>query len=120
MSSQIDSKFTNPEYEIEKKSNITIVKMPITYIDMPPTEEQKEKILQFDEEFKCRYTDDDKDYADTIKSCNPSPPLVTTYMVYSRRDNRRGVKRSSEDPISYRNKYPNYHNRQDYNNDNRR
>lgn len=128
MSSQRDLKFINPEYEIEKKGNMTVVKIPATYIDLLPTEEQKDKLLQFDEEFKNRYTEDDKDYVDTINSRITIPPLVASYMPNFRRDNRRddrrGTKRSWENQTNYRYNPNYYHNKRqnydNYNNGNRR
>lgn len=97
MSSPSDSKSDHIEYEVENKGDITFVKIPETYTDEPLTEEQKEKILQFEEEFILRYTDDDEDYAAKKKLGSTTPPLVPSYRPFRnpRRDDRqRGAKRS--------------------------
>lgn len=129
MSSQNDVQPTQKlEYEVEIKDNITIVKILDTFIDESPTEAQKEMLLQLEKDFNNRYTDDDNDYAATVKLGSTTPPLVPSYRPFwnRRRDDRsRGFKRSWEDQKSYNNKRHSnyYHNDRPnygYNNDYRR
>lgn len=128
MSSQSDIQQTPCEYEVEIKDNITTVKIPETYVDKPLTEAQREMLLQFEEEFANRYTDDDNDYAATVKLESITPPLVPLYRPFrnnSRDDRSRSFKRSWDDQKSYSNKKHSnyYHNdrpRYGYNNDYRR
>lgn len=127
MSSPSDSKSAHSEYEVEIKENITIVKISETYIDKPLTEEQKEKLLQFDEEFILRYTDDDKDYVAAKILGSTTPPLVPSYRPFRnpRRDDRpRSVKRNwSDGPRNDSDKSNSSHHKRHtygYNNDYRR
>lgn len=116
MASLIDSQSIHSEFEVEKKGNMTIVKFLDTYVDKPPTEEQKEKLLQFDEEFKCRYTDDDEDYVANIKLGSINPPLVSSYMPFKYfRRNERGQTRKWEEATNYGDNRNCYKRRQDYN-----
>lgn len=106
MSSQCDVQSTFSDYEVEIKDNITIVKIPETFDDELLTETQKEKLLQFEEEFTYRYTDDDSDYVEIVKLGSATPPLVASYRPFRnhRRDDRsRGTKRSWGDQRSYSN-----------------
>lgn len=101
------------EYDVEIKGNITIVKIPETYVDSPLTEEQKKLLLQFQEEFVYRYTDDDEEFVSIVKQGSASPPLVPSYRPFRnhRRDDRpRSEKRKLEDHNrSYgNNQYSNY------------
>jgi len=108
------------EFDVEIKDNITIVKIPETYVDNPLTEEQSELLLQFQEEFVCRYTDDDEEFVAIVKQGSASPPLVPSYRPFRnhRRDDRpRNEKRKWGDHRSYGNdQYSNYshNNRQRY------
>jgi hypothetical protein len=116
MSSPSDLKSAHSEYEIENKGNITFVKIPATYVDEPLTEEQKEKLLEFEEEFILRYTDDDKEYVATKTLGSTTPPLIPSYRPFRnfRRDNnrQRNSKRSGDDDQrSYDNDQRNYKNR---------
>lgn len=126
MSSPSDSKSAHSEYEVEIKENITIVKISETYIDKPLTEEQKEKLLQFDEEFILRYTDDDKDYVAAKILGSTTPPLVPSYRPFRnpRRDDRpRSFKRNwSDSPRNDSDKSNSSHKQHTYgyNNDYRR
>lgn len=122
MSSQSDPKSTHSEYEVEIKDNITIVKIPEGYIDEPLTKEQEELLLQFQEEFAYRYTDDDEEYVTLVKQGRTTPPLIPSYRPfqnYRRGGDRsaRGEKRSREYDRRYENNgYSNHsHNkRQNY------
>lgn len=128
MSSQSDIPSNCCEYEVEIKDNITTVKIPETYVDKPLTEAQKEMLLQFEEEFSYRYTDDDNDYVATVKLGSITPPLVPSYRPFRnhRRDDRsRDSKRSWNDQKSYSNKRHSNYSHYDrpsygYNNDYRR
>lgn len=119
MSSQSDPKLTHSEYEVEIKDNIPIVKIPEGHVDKPLTKEQEELLLQFQEEFSCRYTDDDKEYVAMLTQECTTPPLIPSYRPFQnyRRDDRpaRAEKRKWEDSQrSYgNNRYSNYsHNKQ--------
>lgn len=127
--SQSILKSVNCEYELEIKDNVTIVKIPESHVDEPLTEEQKENLLKFDEEFACRYTDKDEDYVALVNLGSTAPPLVPSYRPFRnhRRDNRtRGEKRTREDDQrSYSNNkrsHYSYNNQvnYDYNNDYKR
>lgn len=131
MSSQSDPKLTDSEYEVEIKDNITIVKIPEGHVDEPLTKEQEELLLQFQEEFAYRYTDDDEEYVALVKQGCTTPPLIPSYRPFRsyRRDDRpaRSEKRSWEDDRqrSYgNNRYSNHsHNKRQnygYNNENYR
>lgn len=103
MSSQTDSN-SNCEYEVEIKDNITIVKIPETYVDKPLTESQKEMLLLFEKEFACRYTDDDEEFVATVKLGSSIPPLVPSYRprwTHRKDDRSRGIKRTWENRRSY-------------------
>jgi len=100
MSSESVLKSVNNEYEVEIKDHITIVKIPETYVDEPPTKEQKETLLKFDKEFACRYTNEDEDYIALVKLESLSPPLVPFYRPYlktKRYDRSRGERWNKED-----------------------
>jgi len=91
MSSPNIQKSTESKYEIVTKDNITTFKILETSVDEPLSENQKEKLLQFEEEFKGRYTDDDEEYVATVKLGYTTPPLVPSYRPFwnRRRDNKR-------------------------------
>jgi len=91
---QIDSKSVNYELEVEIKDNITIVKIPETYVDKPLTELQEETLLLFEKEFACRYTDDDEDYVAFVKLGSSTPPLISSY--WPRRDYRNDERSRAE------------------------
>lgn len=116
MSSQCDLQLTCCKYEVEIKDNITIVKIPESYYEEPLTKAQKEKLLQFEDEFSNRYTDDDNEFVAIVKLGSATPPLISSYRPFRnhRRDDRsRGDKRSWNDQRSYSN---NRHSNYSYNN----
>lgn len=111
----------NDKYEVKIKDNITIIKNNEKCFDEPLTEIQKDNLLKFEEEFSCRYTDEDKCYVATIKLGSLNPPLVPSYRPFCNRrrddrkndrrddrrndrrdDCRRGEKRSWPDQNSYK------------------
>jgi len=119
MSSPGNQNSTDSKHEIVIKDNITTLKILKTCVDEPPTENQKEKLLQFEEEFKSRYTDDDEDYVATVKLGFTAPPLVPSYRPFwnrKRDNNRRWEDRSNRHSHYSHHKKPNY----GYNNDYRR
>lgn len=127
MSSSIDLKTVHSEYEVEIKENVTFVKIPETYVDEPLTEEQKEKLLQFEKEFIFRYTDNDKEYVATKMLGSTTPPLVPSYRPFRnfRRDDRqRGFKKrwNNDDQRNYKKRNSSHYNQHayGYNNDYRR
>lgn len=91
---QIDSKAVNYEHVVEIKDNITIVKIPETYVDKPLTELQEETLLLFEKEFAGRYTDNDEDYVAFVKSGSSTPPLISSY--WPRRDHRNDERSRAE------------------------
>lgn len=103
MLSQTDSNLSC-EFEVEIKDNITIVKIPETYVDKPLTKLQNEMLLLFEEEFACRYTDDDEEYVATVKLGSSTPPLVPSYRPrwsHRKDDRSSGLKRPWESRRSY-------------------
>lgn len=126
MSSQTDNQIsTNSEFEVDIKDNITTVKIPETYVEKMLTELQEETLLLFEKEFVYRYTDDDKDYASTVKLGNTSPPLIPSYRPrWNRRrdDRQRGEKRGWNDQQNDKHSHFSQNKRRSYgyNNDYRR
>jgi hypothetical protein len=119
MSSPDNQNSTDVKHEIVIKDNITTFKILETCVDEPPTENQKEKLLQFEEEFISRYTDDDEDYVAAVKLGLTTPPLIPSYRPFwnRRRDNKRKWEDRNDRHSHYpHNKKPNY----GYNNDYRR
>jgi len=106
MSTQTDTIKTDYEYEIEIQDNITIVKIPEKYVDKPLTELQKKTLLLLEEEFSCRYTDEDEDYVATVKLGSITPPLISSYRPgwnNKRNDRNRSENKNWEDSRSYSN-----------------
>lgn len=106
MSPPSNQELTQCEFEVEIKDNVTIVKIPETYVDEPLTDQEKENLLQLEEEFSYRYSNEDEDYVATVKQGNTTPPLISSYRPF--RNHRRGQdnrsrpeKRSWEDRRSY-------------------
>lgn len=134
MSPPNNQELTQCEYEVEIKDNVTIVKIPETYVDKPLNDEEKEKLLQLEEEFAYRYSNEDEDYVSTVKQGNTTPPLISSYRPFRnpRRDDRsRPEKRSWEGRRSYNDnrqshyshdgfKRQNYNHNSGYNHDYRR
>lgn len=91
MSSPSNQNSTDSKHEIVIKDNITTFKILETCVDEPLTENQKEKLLQFEEEFINRYTDDDEDFVATVTIGLTTPPLVPSYRPFwnRKRDNKR-------------------------------
>lgn len=102
---------TDSKHEIIIKDNITTFKILETCVDEPPTEDQKEKLLQFEKEFINRYTDDDEDYVATVKLGFTTPPLISSYRPFW--NHRRNNKRKWENRSS-RHSYYSDHNNQNY------
>jgi len=119
MSSPSNQKSFDIKHEIVIKDNITTFKFLEIYVDEPPTENQKEKLLQFEKEFISRYTDDDEDYVATVKLGCLTPPLVSSYRPFwdRRRENKKKWGERNDRHSYYpHHKKPNY----GYNNDYRR
>lgn len=125
MSSPSDQKSTDCNHEIVINDKITTCKIPETCVDEPPTEDQNKKLLEFEEEFKSRYTDDDEEYVATVKLGYTTPPLIPTYRPFwnRRRDNKRvwDDRGDRNNRHSHGNRYSPYRNHNSgFNNDYRR
>jgi len=105
------------KHEIVIKDNITTFKTLDTCVDEPQTEDQKKKLLQFEEEFKNRYTDKDEDFVFTLSIGIKPPPLIPSYRPFGNR--RRDNKKHCEDRNDPNKRYSHYsHRNQSYGYDN--
>jgi hypothetical protein len=109
------------KHEIIIKDDITTFKILDTCVDEPQTEEQKKKSLQFEEEFKNRYTDMDEDFVFTVSIGIKPPPLIPSYRPFGNR--KRDNKSNWEDRKNAINRYSHFSHRNPgygYDNDFRR